>query len=390
MLGGGCFVKLFSRLPIMSLPGPGNPNLRSLPRDLSAWFLRLVEGLHPDCFALVMATGIISNALFLQGHHGLSGLLLAVNSLAYPWLALLTMLRATRFPRAVWLDLISPRRVFGFFTLVASNSVFGGSLYLRGAAGDSWHLWVVAFLTWLILIYFSFGVMTFRKTPARADVIDGGWLLGIVGTEALVILGALIAPSRGHLGPSIFLLIHMLWGVGVGLYAILTALLAYRLFFRDVSPHELTPVLWVIMGAAAIGTNAGSTLMLSHSGITALDYIRPFIEGVTLIMWAWATWWIPLLVLFGIWKHGVHGVPLTYTPAFWSLLFPLGMYSVASLRLSLAADFPLLRMISLGMSWVSVAAWIATVTGLFFSSWRSFREFRRSEARRPGPGDELA
>jgi tellurite resistance protein TehA-like permease len=198
----------------------------------------------------------------------------------------------------------------------------------------------------------------------------------------LVILGALIAPSTGELGPAVFVLVHMLWGVGIGLYAILVALIAYRIFFFEVGPHDLTPVLWVVMGAAAISTNAGSTLILNSSGMPTLSYVRPFIEGVTLVMWAWATWWIPLLVLFGIWKHGVRRVPLTYTPALWTILFPLGMYSVASLRLSLAADFPPLRTVSLGMLWISVAAWIATVIGLAVSSWRSFREFRRSVARR--------
>jgi len=112
-----------------------------------------------------------------------------------------------------------------------------------------------------------------------------------------------------------------------------------------------------------------------------LHSMRPFIDGVTLIMWAWSTWWIPLLLLFGIWKHGVCRVPLTYTPMFWSLVFPLGMYALASLRLSLAADFPPLRAISYSMLWVALAAWVATSAGLAIASWQSFREFERSSSR---------
>ena len=103
--------------------------------------------------------------------------------------------------------------------------------------------------------------------------------------------------------------------------------------------------------------------------------MRPFLEGVTLSLWAWATWWIPLLLLFGIWKHGVRRVPLTYTPMLWAMVFPLGMYSLASLRFSLAADFPLLRAASLAMLWISVAAWLATFLALAISSWQSFRAF---------------
>ena len=135
------------------------------------------------------------------------------------------------------------------------------------------------------------------------------------------------------------------------------------------------------MGAAAISANAGSTLILTESGMPFLNSMRPFIDGVTLIMWAWATWWIPLLLLFGIWKHGVCRVPLTYTPMFWSLVFPLGMYALASLRLSLAADFSPLRAISSSMVWVALAAWAATSAGLVAASWRSLRDFERSSSR---------
>jgi tellurite resistance protein TehA-like permease len=100
--------------------------------------------------------------------------------------------------------------------------------------------------------------------------------------------------------------------------------------------------------------------------------MRPFIDGVTLITWAWATWWIPLLVLFGLWKHGACRVPVHYSPMLWSLVFPLGMFALASLRLSLAAGVPLLRTLSEAMVWIALAAWIATASGLAWSVWRSF------------------
>ena len=129
------------------------------------------------------------------------------------------------------------------------------------------------------------------------------------------------------------------------------------------------------MGAAAISTNAGSTLILTDSGLAFLHSMRPFIDGVTLIAWAWATWWIPLLILFGIWKHGVCRVPITYTPMLWSLVFPLGMYALASLRLSLASDFPPLHSISLAMVWVALAAWAATSVGLVVATCGSWRRF---------------
>jgi hypothetical protein len=182
-------------------------------------------------------------------------------------------------------DLFNPRLVFSFFTIVAGTDVFGVGLHLRGFTTAALFLWVFALLVWFILIYFSFAVLTFLNTAHGANVVHGGWLIAIVGTESLVILGTLIAPAVGDLGRTVFVLIHMLWGVGLGLYGIFIVLFAHRIFFFDVGPDDITPLLWVVMGAAAISTNAGSTLILTESGMPFLNSMRPFIDGVTLIMW---------------------------------------------------------------------------------------------------------
>jgi tellurite resistance protein TehA-like permease len=79
--------------------------------------------------------------------------------------------------------------------------------------------------------------------------------------------------------------------------------------------------------------------------------------------------------LLGIWKHGMHRVPLRYTTPLWSMVFPLGMYAVASHRLSLVAEVPALQSLSRVMVWVALAAWTATAIGLVVASWRSARAF---------------
>ncbi len=59
-----------------------------------AWLRREIATLYPGCFALVMATGIISNALFFEDHHTLSQALFIFNAAAYPFL-----LAASIYPR---------------------------------------------------------------------------------------------------------------------------------------------------------------------------------------------------------------------------------------------------------------------------------------------------
>ena len=346
------------------------------------WLGREIASLNPGSFALVMATGIISNSFFFEGRRGVSDVLFAINAAAFAWLALITLVRLLRFGPALWADLIDPSRVFGFFTMVAGSDVFGSGLSLRGLSGPALGLWLAALALWLALTYFSFSVLTFRNGSDGADIVAGGWLNAIVGTQSLVILGTVVAPLVGGLADTVFVLIHALWGIGLALYGIFIAVFAARIFYRAVSPGDLTPMLWVVMGAAAISTNAGSTLILTDSGVAFLTSMRPFIDGVTLVIWAWATWWIPLLVIFGVWKHGVHRVPLTYTPLLWSMVFPLGMYSLATARLSLAADFSALHTGARGMMWIAIAVWIATALALIVATWRSLRG--RVGAAQPG------
>jgi hypothetical protein len=49
------------------------------------------------------------------------------------------------------------------------------------------------------------------------------------------------------------------------------------------------------------------------------------------------------------------------------------MYSLATARLSLAADFAPLRTGARGMMWIALAVWIATALALVVATWRSWQ-----------------
>jgi tellurite resistance protein TehA-like permease len=362
----------------------GGTRLLAISYRFLRWTDCQIERLRPGCFAFVMATGIVSNALHAENFKVLSKLLFAGNAFAYVWLVALTILRVLRFSDALRSDLMNPRCVFSFFTLVAGSDVLGEGFYLRGFTTTALCLWLFALLLWLTLFYFSFAVWIFLNAGTGADVLQGGWLLAIVGTQSLTVLGAAVTAAGHNFVPAILVLIHMLWGVGLGLYAIYISLFAYRILFFQIRPSDLDPILWVVMGAAAISTNAGSALIETGTPLAYLDAMRPFVEGVTLIMWAWATLWIPLLLLMGFWKHGVHRLPLAYTASVWSIVFPLGMYSIATLRLASTGDFSSLRTLSSAMSWIALAAWIASFAGLVRASWQSFHAFAGSVPARQG------
>ena len=140
-----------------------------------------------------------------------------------------------------------------------------------------------------------------------------------------------------------------------------------------VSVEEMNPLFWVVMGAAAITVNAGSAMMVAEAQIGYLADLHPFVDGVSLVLWAWATWWIPMLVIFGVWRHVVMKAPIEYSPMYWSLVFPLGMYTVATWQLAAADQFDFMKGIADVTIWIAFAAWLITMTGLVRSIARSAR-----------------
>jgi tellurite resistance protein TehA-like permease len=140
------------------------------------------------------------------------------------------------------------------------------------------------------------------------------------------------------------------------------------MFFTAIKPGDVSPPLWIVMGAAAISVNAGCVLIHGGDSTPYLHTVEPFLDAMTLALWTWATWWIPLLLFLGVWKHAVHRVPIRYSTMLWSIVFPLGMYAVATLRLSHVTGVAALASWSSAMTWVALAALAATFAGLLAAS----------------------
>lgn len=323
-----------------------------------------LKNLHPGNFALVMATGIISIGMSLLGNRVLADILFLFALCAWIVLLVLSLLRLMRFAAQLRDELLNPRLVFSYFTLVAATNIVGLLLLDNGYSMLAIACWIIAFGAWCSLLYLAFSVLTFLSHEHNVNIVHGGWLITIVGTQSLVLLGARIAPALGQYAGYMMVEVHMLWGLGLIFYGIFVTLFCYRIFFLNLDPKDISPLLWVIMGASAISASAGTSLMTSDSYLPFLQAQRPFIDGVTLMLWAWATWWLPMLALFGIWKHIIRKLPLRYEPILWSFVFPLGMYAVASAKLGLAAEFPPLQWISMVMIWVAFVAWLMVLAGM--------------------------
>jgi tellurite resistance protein TehA-like permease len=326
---------------------------------------RWVGDLYPGSFALVMATGIVSIACHLAGLVAVAWALFWVNHIAYTLLWLLTLARLLGFLPKVVADIADPGRGPGFLTMVAGTSVLSRQLSLL-AGNDvlALALAVAATLLWALLIYgFLVGAILRPEKPPPGRWVDGAWLLAVVATQS-VSLAWVGARSVLGLQDPIFLLMLALHLLGYVLYLVLIGLILYQFVAFRLDPTLLTPTYWINMGAMAITTLAGAVLVSLAPESALLQAVLPFLQGLTILAWAVATWWIPLLVVLFAWRHLVGKVGLYYDPQYWSMVFPLGMYSVCTFRLAQVTGFAFLQHLSQAFAYVAVAAWAAVFMGL--------------------------
>lgn len=317
-----------------------------------------IKSLYTGYFACVMATGIVSVALFLTNVSFLSDLLLIIASVLLIGFAIVYVIRCVAYPRDVWSDLLNPARVFGFFTLVAACGVLATRFALSGAVLVPAVLTVIAFVLWLALLYWTFAMLLFTNEKSIEQSVNGSWLVAIVGTESLAITWVLLARVMPEQRAVLQLLSYAFWTFGVLLYLIFITLIIFRFAFMRIRPGDLTPPYWINMGAMAITTVAGVRLLQVDHPTAFITTLHPYIEGFTVMMWAWGTWWIPLLIIIGIWKYLVSRELFRYDPALWSIVFPLGMYSVAVQLLGHLPGLEFLHAIGPWLTWIAFAAWV--------------------------------
>ncbi len=330
-----------------------------------------VSTLAPGYFALVMATGILSVGMHLRGFQVLSAVLLVITIAAFVVLVVLFAARMVWYWRAVAEEFRDPQRGFGFFTVVAGTNVLGTRLGLADAHPITAGLLVFSGLLWVVLGY----VVPWTSVLGRAErpVIksaNGTWFIWVVASQSVATAAATVEPVAGVGQREVALLAVASWSIGVCLYLAVGILVTVRMLVYELRPEDLRPPYWVSMGALAI-TILAAARIVQMDDAPMVSATRGLIAGGAVVLWAFASWLYPVLVAAGWWRHVYHRVPLRYEATLWSIIFPLGMYAVASIYLGEVDRLPVVRTIGSIELWVAFVAWLVALVGMAAHLWNT-------------------
>lgn len=328
-----------------------------------------IKRLHPAYFALVMSTGIISVAAKLLGFTGIAYALFYINIVAYAILLPMLILRVFMYWDCLYSDLSNPKLSLVFFTVVAGTNVLGSQFVsIVDQPAIAKIFWYFGIFLWTAISLSAFSILFLTCTDDPEKVVHGGWLVATVGTQSVAVLGGILAPEFGSYGSFVMFTSFVWWMIGAFLYMILITLLFYRLVFFKFTPEAFVPPYWINMGALAITTLAGSVLCLNIPKIGgAFSDFSTFTKGFTLFFWSFGTWWIPLLVILAFWKYVFHRTQFTYSPLYWGMVFPLGMYTACTIKLSQALELPFILNIPKYFIYIAFTAWTIIFISMLIS-----------------------
>ena len=324
-----------------------------------------IATLFPGYFALVMATGIVAVASDQQNLDLLAEALYVITATAYIILAILLATRMIRYWSNFTADATNHAKGFAFLTTVAATNVLASAtIVIHGWWELAWVLWWISLALWVTFVYTTLiAVVIDRDKPGLQGGINGSWFLLTVSTQSIAVVAGLFL-TRTDSDALAFIAIAA-FALGVVLYLIVMTMVFLRWTFHPLDPTEADPPAWIAAGAVAITVLAGSNILLAaDQAPDRVARLAPFLEGLVVTAWATATFWFPLMIAIGIWRHLVRRVPLRYHPSYWAMVFPLGMYGAATYRMNAAIDLDALAWLPKIELVVALCAWTVTFVGL--------------------------
>ena len=346
-------------------------------------FNEVVLNFIPSWFAVTMGTGVVSTLLHtaphqFRGQKQIATAFYALNILLFVIFCVMSMLRYTMYPWVLNRMIRHPTICMFCGTMpMGLATIIDATVLIAAPATGPWLATLVLVLWWLdvflsVLSCFGIPFVMFHVHELTLDKMTAVWLLPIVPPVVAASSGALVASV---LSPSYALVVvavsYMLWGVGLGLSFIVLALYFHRLAVHNLPNSEVIVSAFLPLGP--LGKGAAGLLQLAVVGghvLPAIDFadkqlvstiVQVVSIGVGLMLWGLGLWWL---------MHGVFSLcarfffgGLEFSLAFWGLIFPLGVYTAATIELGIMLPSMFLSWLAEVFIIILVVLWFAVSAG---------------------------
>ena len=304
---------------------------------------RILGSGAPEAGAVVMGTGIVSVALFLDGWVTLSRILFVLAAGLWAILAVLVTARAARSPGHFRTEVQSVAAL----SWVAGTAVVGARVALLGWTGVAIALLGAAFVLWTMLLG---PVLGSWKTPTV-----GVSLLLTVATESLAVLAATVGIHTRADWLELAALVP--FGLGLSSYVFVMCRFDLRQLLTGRGDH------WITGGALAISTLAAGNIAAGARALGILGHGRGALEDIVVALWVASVLWLPALLFAEL----LHPRP-RYDVRRWSTVFPVGMYAACSYVAGAVAHVGAITRFAQVWVWVAVAVWAAVLGAMIASA----------------------
>ncbi|MVW89362.1 C4-dicarboxylate ABC transporter [Pseudomonas sp. PB101] len=347
----------------------------------------VIRQFTPNWFAATMGTGVLALALAqlpvtIPGLHAFAEGLWLFNIVLF---LLFTALYTARW--VLFFD--EARRIFGhstvsmFFgtipmglaTIINGFLVFGLPRWGDGVihiAEVLWWLDVAMSLACGVLIPY----MMFTRQEHSIDQMTAVWLLPVVAAEVAAASGGLLAPHLADAHAQLVVLVtsYVLWAFSLPVaFSILTILLLRMALHK--LPHEnMAASSWLALGP--IGTGALGMLVLGGDAplifaANAMPGVGEIAAGLGLVagitLWGFGLWWM-LMALLITGRYLRAGIP--FNLGWWGFTFPLGVYSLATLKLASTLNLMFFSVFGCGLVALLAVMWLIVGKRTVLGAWR--------------------
>lgn len=310
----------------------------------------VIRQFTPNWFAATMGTGVLALVLaqlpvHIPGIHAFAEGLWLFNIGLF---ILFSVLYGARW--VLYFD--EARRIFGHSTVsmffgtipMGLATIINGFLVFGVPRWGNEMVQVAEVLWWIdVAMALGCGVLIpylmFTRQDHSIDQMTAVWLLPVVAAEVAAASGGLLAPYLSDTVAQFHVLItsYVLWAFSVPVAFSILTILILRMALHKLPHESMAASSWLALGP--IGTGALGLLLLGADApaifaANGLARIGEIAEGLGLIsgviLWGVGLWWIVMASLITI-RYFRAGIP--FNLGWWGFTFPLGVYSLATLRL---------------------------------------------------------